>query len=112
MPSDQELFNELTFYTLGHGDSAFIHQNSVDAYGAQHANEKSKPIAVVFTVMGLYLYLEKGFTGRRVQRAQRGRARHGKSCPQLPVPSKQASITVADVLAAAPGPERDAMIRS
>ncbi|MFP5227102.1 MAG: DUF5946 family protein [Acidobacteriota bacterium] len=112
MPSDQELFDELSFYTLAHGDPAFIHENSADAFRAQHVDENTKPIAAVFAVMGLYLYLEKNFTGRQVQLAHMRMARQRKSWPQLPVPARQASLGVADVLAAAPGPARDAMIRN
>ncbi len=101
--SDQELFDELSFYTLAHDDPAFIHENSADAYRAQHIDHATKPIAVVFAVVGLYLYLEKGFTGRQVQRAHMRMAKHRKTWPRLPLPASQASITVADVLATPPG---------
>jgi Family of unknown function (DUF5946) len=111
MPTQQELFDELSFYTLAHGDPAFIHENSADAYRAQHANESTQPISVVFAVMGLYLYLEKNFTGRQVQLAHMRMARHRKPWPRLPLPKKQADIGVVDVLAAEPGRSRDAMIR-
>lgn len=111
MPSEQELFDELSFYTLALADAAFIHENSADAWRAQHADETTKPMAVVFAVMGLYLYLEKGFTGRQVQLAHMRMARRRRSWPQLPLPKKRANITVADVVAAEPGPARDAMIR-
>jgi len=111
MPCEQELFDELSFYTLAHIDPAFIHENSADAWRAQHADETTKPMAVVFAVMGLYLYLEKGFTGRQVQLAHMRMARRQRSWPKLPLPKKRANITVADVVAAEPGPARDAMIR-
>jgi hypothetical protein len=111
MPSDEELFNELSFYTLAHSDPAFIHENSADAYRAQHADESTKPIAVVFAVMGLYLYLEKNFTGRQVQLAHMRMARQRKNWPQLPLPSRQSDIGVSDVISAEPGSLRDAMIR-
>jgi Family of unknown function (DUF5946) len=111
MPTEQELFDELSFYTLAHPNPAFIHENSADAWRAQHVDETTKPMAVIFAVMGLYLYLEKNFTGRQVQLAHMRMAKQRKPWPQLPLPTKQATITVADVLAAAPGPPRDAMIR-
>lgn len=69
MFQDDELYNQLAFYTLAHPDPAFIHQLLVDAYGAQHADETTKPIAVLFSLIGLYLHLEKGYTGKQVQRA-------------------------------------------
>ncbi len=111
MPSDQELFDELSFYTLAHGDPSFIHENSADAFRAQHVDETTKPMAVVFALMGLYLYLEKNFTGRQVQLAHMRMASRRKLWPHLPRPVEQASLTVADVLAAEPGPHRDAEIR-
>jgi len=110
MATDQELFDELSFYTLAHPDPAFIHQLSVDAYTAQHADATTKPIAVVFALMGLYLHLEKNFTGKQVQRAHMKMARQRKEWPRLALPENKAAITVAEVLAAAPGPLRDARI--
>jgi len=110
MPSEQELFDELCFYTLAHGDPAFIHENSADAWRAQHAGESTKPMAVIFAVMGLYLYIEKGFTGKQVQLAHMRMARRRRSWPDLPLPTMQANITVADVVAAEPGAPRDNMI--
>ncbi len=112
MPSEQELFDELSFYTLAHGDPAFIHENSADAWRAQQADKTTKPMAVIFAVMGLYLYLEKGFTGKQVQRAHMRMARRRRSWPKLALPRTRGNITVAHVLAADPGPLRDAMIRT
>jgi hypothetical protein len=110
MPSKQELFDELCFYTLAHGDPAFIHENSADAWRAQHVDEETKPMTVIFAVMGLYLYLEKGFTGKQVQLAHMRMARRRREWPQLPLPGRSAALTVEDVVAAEPGPARDAMI--
>ncbi len=112
MPSDQELFDELSFYTLAHADPAFLHENSADAWRAQQADETTKPMTVVFAVIGLYLYLEKGFTGKQVQMAHMRMARHRRSWPKLPLPAQRAKLTVADVVAAEPGAARDVMIRN
>ena len=61
-------FHELTFYTLAHPDAAyFIHQHIVDAYQAQTADEHTKPIAIIFSLAGLYLFAEQGYTGKMVQ---------------------------------------------
>lgn len=110
MPSDLEAFHELSFYTLSHGGPEFIHQLIVDAYGAQHADDSSKPIAVVFSLVGLYLHLEHGFTGRQVQRAHMQLARCRRTWEAPPIPKDRGRVTVHDVLAEAPGPDRDAMI--
>jgi hypothetical protein len=112
MPTDEELFHELSFYTLAHGDPAFIHQYIVDAYAAQNATESSKPIGVVFGLIGLYLHVEKQYSGREVQRAHMQLAKRRKEWPRLKPPDAAAKIGVGDVLKAAPGAERDAMIHA
>ena len=111
-PSEQDLYNELTLYTLELRDPEFLHQNVVDAYAVQHAGPDSKPIAIVFGLMGLYLHLEKNYTGRQVQRAHMQMARKRKQWTAPPIPGRQgAPIRIAEVVAAAPGLERNAMIR-
>lgn len=72
----------------------------------------SRPIAIVFGLIGIYLYVEKNFTGRQVQRAHMRLARHRRTwmAPAIP-PDQRANIGVADVLAAPPGPLRHGMIR-
>jgi Family of unknown function (DUF5946) len=111
LEQDQELYNELAYYTLSHPAPAFIHQHLVDAYTAQHVDEAAKPIAAVFALVGLYLCVEKGFTGKQVQRAHMQLAKQRKNWPRLTPPAKVGAISVADVLAAQAGPERDEMIR-
>jgi len=66
---DRELYNELACHTLAHGDPSFIHQYIVDAYAAQHADEKTKPIGLAFALVGLYLHIERHYSGKEVQRA-------------------------------------------
>jgi hypothetical protein len=110
MHQDDELYNQLAFYTLAHSDPAFIHQLVVDAYTAQHADENTKPIAVIFALIGLYLHLEKGYTGKQVQRAHMQLAKWPNNWPKLPLPSGHAEIGVQQILAIEPGPARDAMI--
>jgi hypothetical protein len=112
MPTDQEIYDELSFYTLGLGDEAFLHQNIVDAYAAQHVDEQTKPIRTVFALIGLYLNLEKGFTGRQVQQMHMRLAKLRRHWPKLPPPEATAQITVADVLATPPGGQRDKAIRN
>lgn len=108
--SDDALYNELAYYTLAHGDPAFIHQHLVDAYTAQHADETTKPIAVVFALIGLYLHVEKGYTGRQVQRAHMQLAKWPNTWLKPELPSRKGEITIRDVLAVEPGPGCDAMI--
>lgn len=112
MPTDQEVYDELSFYTLGLRDEAFLHQNIVDAYAAQHVDEQTKPIRTVFALIGLYLTIEKAFTGRQVQQMHMRLAKQRKQWPKLSPPEPTASITVTDILAAAPGEARDRAIRN
>jgi len=63
----QEQYTQLAYYTLSHPDPSFIHQYAVDAFTAQHADSHTKPIAVAFALIGLYLHVERHETGRQVQ---------------------------------------------
>ena len=110
MFKDDDLYNDLAFYTLAHPDPAFIHQLVVDAYTAQNADDTTKPMALVFALIGLYLHLEKDYTGRMILRAHMQLANRSKTWPRLPIPSGRGSVTIEHVLAAEPGPARDAMI--
>lgn len=109
--SAEEQFHELSFYTLSHKSPAFIHQHIVDAYGAQMANENTKPIAIIFSLVGLYLYIEKGYTGRQVQQMHMKMAKNKQVWPGIFLPQQKGRITITDVLSAAPGSQRDEMIR-
>jgi hypothetical protein len=104
--------DELCAYTLTHGDEEFIHQYVVDAFAAQHANEHSKPIQITFALVGLYLAVEHGMSGRQVQRVhmQLGRRKH--VWPTFVLPTQRGAMTAADVILAAEGDERDAAIRT
>jgi Family of unknown function (DUF5946) len=108
--TDEELYNELACYTLSHQDSSFIHQHVVDAYGAQYASETTKTIQIVFALVGLYLHLEKGFTGRNVQKAHMQLAKRRKSWTRPCLPSNRGPIVISDVLAAPAGKQRDLLI--
>lgn len=108
----EALYHELTYYTLGHPDlKYFIHQHMVDAYKAQHADENTSPIGLYFSLAGLYLFLEKGFTGRQVQLAHMHIAKSKKPWPKILLPDSRGDVTVADVVQCAPGPERDEKIK-
>ena len=111
LQSDQEAFNELSYYTLSHADPAFIHQYIVDAYAAQHADEKSKPIKIAFALIGLYLHIEKHYSGKEVQKAHMRLAKKKKQWPLFDLPAHRGNIGVTDVLRAKPGPQRDRAIK-
>ena len=110
MNPESDHYSELSCYTLSHGDAAFIHQHVVDAYTAQTADETTKAIAMVFALIGLFLHVELGFTGKQVQRAHMQLAKRRRTWPRPQLPIDRGAIRVAEVLAAEPGPARDAKI--
>lgn len=106
-------YHELSYYTLSHPDKDyFIHQLIVDAYTAQHADENTKHIAITFALAGLYLFAERGHTGKQVQMAHMEMAKHKMPWPAWELPEFRGHITVNEVLAAPEGYERDQMIKA
>jgi hypothetical protein len=112
MSGEEEPYHELLYYTLAHPGPQFIHQHAVDAYAAQNATSESKPIGIVFALIGLYLWLEEDFTGKEVQRAHMQLGRKRRTWPTFEPPKDRGIITVADVVREPPGGSRDAMIRA
>ncbi len=103
------LFGELSAYTLVHGDPKFIHQHAVDAWQAQHLIKSKSNIGIAFSLIGLYLALEKGYSGRQVQLAHMELGRTKRVWVWCDPPVKY-GMTVADVLQAEPGADRDAAL--
>jgi hypothetical protein len=104
-------YHELSFYTLAHPDNSnFIHQHIVDAQTAQTADANTKSISIVYSLIGLYLAVEKNYTGRQVQKIHMELAKNKKVFPVIRLPDRRGDITVAEVLNAPPGQERDEMI--
>jgi hypothetical protein len=101
------LMSELSYYTLAHGDPRFIHQHLVDVYGAQHVRDSTSTIGTAFALAGLYLAVERGFTGRQVQKMHMLMGGKSKQWPRFDQPESVGPLTVADVLAVEPGPDRD-----
>jgi hypothetical protein len=111
-PSEQQAYEELQAYTLTHGDRAFIHQHVVDTWTAQHADEHTKPIGLTFALVGLYLHLEKGFSGRAVQRVHMLLARRKRDWPSFALPHERGAVTARQVMMATAGPDRDRAIEA
>jgi hypothetical protein len=101
-------YDEVYVYTMRR--PGFILQHVVDAYGAQTASSNSKPIGIVFALVGLYLRVERRFSGRQVQKAHMELGRRKRAWPIVELPNDRGAMTVADVLAASAGPERDKAI--
>jgi hypothetical protein len=108
MDTMRAAYDEVYLYTMGR--PGFILQHVVDAFAVQRVNDDSKPIGLVFGLVGLYLRVEKQFSGRQVQQVHMELGRRKREWPRVYVPEDRGSMTVADVLAASAGPERDAAI--
>jgi hypothetical protein len=108
MDTMRAAYDEVYFYTMRRPE--FILQHVVDAFAVQTASDAGKPIKVVFGLVGLYLHVEKQFTGHRVQKAHMVMGRRRRAWPHVELPEDRGSMTVIDVLAAAAGPERDRAI--
>ncbi|MEO7190332.1 MAG: DUF5946 family protein [Vicinamibacterales bacterium] len=108
MSDAQDAYQALYVYTMGR--AGFILQHVVDANMAQRLDTESKPISAIFALAGLYLHVEKGFTGSQVQRAHAVLARRKRDWPAIALPEHRGEITAADVMSAPAGPQRDAAI--
>jgi hypothetical protein len=106
----RNLSHQLTIYTLERRDSFFIHQVVVDAYAAQHYKSETPTIGLAFALFGLCLLLEHDATGKEVQEAHQRLAQEKRTWPSFAVPVTRGTMTVADVLHAVPGEERDQTI--
>lgn len=109
-PDETIAYHDLSAYTLELRDPAFIHQHVVDAFMAQHASEETKPIGLTFALIGLYLHVEHGTTGRDVQKIHVLLGRRRRAWPRFRLPASRGSITAVDVMAAPRGEERDRAI--
>jgi len=99
---NRDAFDQLCCYTLSHAGADFIHQHVVDAFAAQDATTDDKPIRLAFALVGLYLHVEKGFSGREVQLAHMKLARTKQDWPVFDLPADRGEITAATVISAPP----------
>ena len=106
----RESYDELYAHQAQRGGPSFTLQHVVDAHAAQTATAETKPIALVFALIGLYLRVEKRYSGRQVQLVHMTLARRKHRWPEIPLPQERGALTACDVLAAAPGDQRDAAI--
>ena len=102
-------YDEIYVYAMAR--PGFILQYVVDATTVQTATVDTRPIAIVFSLVGLYLHIEKQFSGKQVQRAHRDLAKTKQKWPNLSLPDNRGSMTATEVLAATAGPERDRAIK-
>jgi hypothetical protein len=108
--SEVDAYHALCAYTLQLRDPAFLHQYVVDAWTVKNADTNTKAIALIFAMFGLYLAVEKGISGRQVQRFHIRMAKRHRSWPSLPLRQGSPSVTVVEVMQAPSGSKRDALI--
>ena len=94
----RQLYDELASFTLSLGYGDFIHQLAVDTYAAQHSGPGTKPIRTVFSLIGLYLTFERGYTGRQVQQAHMILGKKRRQWPLLNPPGEKTWLTVQDIV--------------
>jgi hypothetical protein len=104
-----EAYDELYVYSMSRG-ATFVLQHVVDAHAAQTATADDKPIRIVFALIGLYLHVERGLTGRQVQLAHIQLGKTKRPWPAIPLPDRRGNMTARDVLATPEGDERDRAI--
>jgi len=93
-------YDELCAWTLGHGGAEFFHQHVVDVWQAQQADAETKPIGITMALVGLYLHVEHGWTGRDVQKAHMKLARTKRAWPTFELPATRGELGPKDVLSA------------
>lgn len=101
-------YDEVYVYSMGR--PGFLLQHVVDAFAVQNATVESKRIGIVFGLVGLYLHVEKNFSGTQVQKAHMQLGRNKREWPSILLPEDRGAITVLDVLKTPEGDERDLAI--
>jgi hypothetical protein len=108
MENMRAAYDEVYAYTMGR--PGFMLQHVVDVFAVQTATADTKPIGIVFGLVGLYLHVEKQFSGSQVQKAHMELGRKKREWPNVYLPNDRGNMTAAEVLAANAGPERDRAI--
>ncbi|WNR47149.1 DUF5946 family protein [Paenibacillus roseipurpureus] len=117
-PSDQyhasgeclQIYHELSAIFIMNPDLNFRTQHAVDAYGAQHSGSKVKNIRTAFSLIGLYLAVERKYTGRQVQQAHMELAQKNLKWSSFIEPTRPYTLTVADVLGTAEEKRNDMLM--
>ena len=93
-----QLYGEVAGYESQHlVELGRWHQLPVDTYAAQHAGERTPPIAIAFALIGLHLALDEGWDGLRVRDAHQRLAAASRTWPAFDRPASRGELTVFDV---------------
>jgi hypothetical protein len=89
---------EVEGFELAHLDLVGrFHQLTADAYGAQHSGGDGRGIRIAYSLVGLHLALDRGWTGVAVRDAHQRMGRPRPSWPAFVRPSDVGPLTVLDV---------------
>ena len=102
-------YDEVYAYAMGRPG---LLQHVADAHAAQTADAGTKPITLFFALAGLHLRVDRGFSGRTIQRVHMVMGRDRRDWPGVQPPADRGSITAADVHGRTEERERDQMIES
>lgn len=93
-----QLHGEVVGFELAHAELARrFHQLTVDAYGAQHSGGDGRGIRIAYSLVGLYLALDRGWTGEAVRGAHQRMGRPQPHWPAFTRPAQVGLLTVLDV---------------
>lgn len=97
----QRLFHEALGFELEHADElGHLHQFMVDAYGAQHPLPPTPTIRVYYSLVGLHLAIDQGWTGLKVRDAHQRMGKPAGWWPVVHAPKDRGVVTIAQVAAA------------
>lgn len=108
MDTAHSAYDEVYVYAMGR--PGFILQHVVDVYAVQCADPGTKAISLIFGLVGLYLHVEKRFSGRQVQLVHMKLASRKRKWSHPNLPDNRGEFTVFEVLKAPAGLERDQAI--
>jgi len=96
-----QIAGEITGFELEHlSQLGRFHQLSVDTYCAQHADAAGSRIRVAYSLVGLFLALERGRTGLEVRQLHQRMGKPQADWPRFPRPADLGALTVLDVAVA------------
>jgi hypothetical protein len=97
-PECWRLYGEVEGFEMAHPSLVGrFHQLAVDAYGAQHAGGDTAYIRVAYSLVGLYLAIDRGMTRIQIREVHREMGRPDPSWPPFPRPDATGVVTIVDV---------------
>jgi Family of unknown function (DUF5946) len=105
-PECWQVYGEVAGCELAHPELVGrFHQLTVDTYGAQHSGGDGRGIRIAYSLVGLHLALDRGWSGLAVREAHQGMGRPQPSWPAFLRPAAVGTLTVLEV-GLAGGPSR------